>query len=500
MKRVLAAGLMGALTCLLVAARVEAAAPDPVVYIETTSGYEGANGGGELGSTSSGSGFVIAVDEALGPGAPSERELSRTDGDAVFVVTNSHVVHAAIDVQVTFLWEATPGSVQQFTTTAAIAGEDPLIDLALLRVPAAPLRERGLALDDLAPLRLWAGAASDLRPGTSVAALGNPEGLKRSVTQGIVSAGLQETRWWDASFRYVQTDAAVNHGNSGGPLVLADTQAVVGVNTLRNSEEAQNLNFAVPALRVRTFLRQALSPTGPSHGMLPVATQPVDERLRALLGLPSETGEVIVQELRSPTRARVALEPLDIVLELRGGTSTHTGSAAGPVVIGRGGVPFSEALLDREPGSDVNLGVWRRGKLVDVRVTLQAADLGLVSPATVVRMFGAFFEDVPDRVRRVLSIEGSGVIIGNVEPGSAAASVWLQPSDIVQRVVVTTDQATSTHPIKRLADLAAIAPDIERAAGAARAGGPPAHVVLHLYRPAERRHDIRVIEVESKRR
>ncbi|MCX2728318.1 trypsin-like peptidase domain-containing protein [Thermomicrobium sp. 4228-Ro] len=258
-----------------------------------------------------------------------------------YVLTNSHVVHRARRIVVS-LADGTE-------LPAQLVGEDPATDLAVVRVQAS-----GLPVAEL-------GDSDRLQVGQLVIAIGNPLGLQASVVTGVVSALGRSLRGPDGRLieNVIQTDAPLNPGNSGGPLV--DTRGkVIGVNTAIVAG-AQGLSFAVPANTAQWVVGQLLR-----EGRV----------RRAWLGIVGELRSVpgrYVPERGEPRAAGVAV--LQVV---EGSPAARAGLRAGDIIVSLDGVPLRsptdlQRVLSRTPvGSTVTLGVVRQGKLLTLEAELAA--------------------------------------------------------------------------------------------------------------------------------
>ena len=261
------------------------------------------------------------------------------------VVTNHHVVAGGGTVTVT-LWNG-----KRYRATRV--GEDPSTDLAVLRIDAPASR--------LVPLQLASSSAVDV--GDPVVAIGSPFGLDGTVTSGIVSAlDRQMTAPNDFAITdSIQTDAAINHGNSGGPLLDARGR-VIGVNTQIESESGGNdgIGFAVPSNTVRSITRQLVDRGEVQHAYLGIQMAPVPNgaaitRVRA--GTPAQEAG-----LRAATGSRI-----------ENGQEIPTG---GDVIVAFEGeavespAELQAAVDSRRPGDRVTLTILRDGERQTVRVTL----------------------------------------------------------------------------------------------------------------------------------
>ena len=467
------------------AAAPKPAAFGPVAYLDAALGYQGIVGEGSLGASVAGSALAIDPGPALGPGACAPPP------DALLIVTNAHVVRSANELRVTFFRDGNGAEASELTLPASIVATDDRADLALLSVSGKDFAARGETVASVARRHLAAGPAGELPQGEEVLAEGSPLGLKRTVTRGIVSVPLQPVE--ESPFRLVQTDAAINPGNSGGPLVRARTGEVVGVNTLRESD-VDNIGFAVPAERVRTFLRAALCGGGVRHAMLPVVTEPVDARLAEALELDEQRGAVVVRRLDRLVPRPCPLEPLDVVLEVRGRRQAAAGGGPVAIPVEGGGAPLSEALFDLEPGSTATLVVWRRGAQREVEVVLEPLDGNAMSSALSLDAWGAIFEDVPWDLRYEDDFAGTGALVGAVRPGTPADAAELAPREVVEEILVRDGERLERFTIGSLADLRRAAPEIEARLDAARRAGRTLAVGIKVYDLDVRAHSVRFLE------
>jgi putative serine protease PepD len=271
------------------------------------------------------------------------------------IVTNEHVVDGAQSVSVTF----PDGS----TYDATVVGSDPSTDLAVIKVDAPA--------SVLVPLRL--GDSAKVQVGDGVVAIGSPFGLAQTVTTGIVSALHREIT---APNNYaipdaIQTDAAINHGNSGGPLL--DLQGrVIGVNSQIESDSGGNdgVGFAVPSQTVRTIVSQLLSSGKVEHAYLGVAIESIPATAADTLG--TKAGAAVT-EVRSGSPASAAGLKASTGTKAVDGRPYPTGGDVITAIDGRAvtGADELRAAIDaKKPGQKVELTVLRNGKTTSVEVTL----------------------------------------------------------------------------------------------------------------------------------
>ena len=271
------------------------------------------------------------------------------------IVTNQHVVDGAQSVSVKF----SDGS----TYDATVVGSDPSTDLAVIKVdaPAAVL----------VPLRL--GDSSKVQVGDGVVAIGSPFGLAQTVTTGIVSAIHREIT---APNNYaipdaIQTDAAINHGNSGGPLLNLEGR-VIGVNSQIESDSGGNdgVGFAVPSDTVDAIASQLLSSGKVEHAYLGVAIESIPASVAN--GLGTRTGAAVT-EVRSGSPAAAAGLKASTGTKAVDGQAYPTGGDVITAVDGRAvaGADELRAAIDaKKPGQKIKLTVLRNGKTTGVELTL----------------------------------------------------------------------------------------------------------------------------------
>jgi S1-C subfamily serine protease len=276
------------------------------------------------------------------------------------IVTNFHVVEGAQQIEVSFT--------NRDSVEARVVGTDPSTDLAVLKVDVDARA--------LTPLRL--GNSDNVRVGDSVVAIGNPLGLERSVTAGIVSA-LHRPLTAPNDFTIddvIQTDASINSGNSGGPLIAA-TGRVIGVNTAiatGNTGARGNIGigFAVPINTVRDVASQLIDRGRVEHPFLGVGAQPIDSDLGRLFNLPVDRGLLVVRvfEGSGADSAGIRAGTDEVVVA---GESYRLG---GDIIVQVDGKPvrsaeeLREAVSAKEPGDEVKIEAYRGEDRRSFEVTL----------------------------------------------------------------------------------------------------------------------------------
>ncbi|MBA3402113.1 MAG: trypsin-like peptidase domain-containing protein [Actinobacteria bacterium] len=275
------------------------------------------------------------------------------------IVTNFHVVEDAGEIRVSFS--------NRDTVEAELVGTDPSTDLAVLRVESQA--------SALTPLPL--GDSDTVRVGDPVVAIGNPFGLDRTATAGIVSA-LQRLITAPNQFtidHVIQTDAPINRGNSGGPLLNARGE-VIGVNTQIEtggiSTGNVGIGFSVPSNTVEDVVAQILQTGRAEHAYLGIAGHAVTADLAETYNLPVESG-ILVEEVRPASgAAKAGLEAGETRVVVAG----ETYDLGGDIIVAAGGEQISsieelrDAIAARKPGDKIKLRIYRDAKKTSVTVTL----------------------------------------------------------------------------------------------------------------------------------
>ena len=360
--------------------------------------------------------------------AATEPALERSSGSGVildpdgYIVTNAHVVEYATRLEVELPVSATGAAAGRSivlrrgrTVGAQIVAIDHETDLAIVKVEA-----KGLPA-------LTIGDSDTLRPGEIVLAFGSPLGLDSSVTMGVVSAVARQLTPEDPMI-YVQTDAPINPGSSGGALVDTDGR-LVGINTLIYSQSggSEGIGFAAPSNIVRNVFTQIRKTGRVRRGEIGVYPQTVTPVMAEALNLSPEAGVILSDVTPGGPAARAGLEPGDVVLSLDGKRMEN-------------GRQFRVNLYTRSIGDQVVLEVQRATRRITVRVGVEErdSDVGrlsdLVSPQNAVKEIGIYGVDLTPAIIALLpDLRGSkGVVVALASAGTPFSQQGrLRPGDVI---------------------------------------------------------------------
>ena len=365
--------------------------------------------------------FQMPGQGADGPddGTPSIRGRGMGSGFILsadgYVLTNHHVVADASEVKVKL------GDRREFT--AKVVGSDQQYDVALLKIDGK----------NLPTVRV--GDSNTLKPGQWVVAIGSPFGLDHSVTAGVVSAVGRSTGGPDQRYvPFIQTDVAINQGNSGGPL-LNTRGEVVGINSQIFSASGgyMGISFAIPIDLAMGAVEQIKKTGRVSRGQLGAAVGPIDGLKAQGLGLPDSRGALVNEVVAGSAALKAGIEPGDVIRSVNG-SPINTFSDLPPAI---GALP---------PGSKVRLSVLRDGKEREITATLteltEDAERGAARPAADAAkpeaganaLLGLEVADLTAPQRQQLGLSaGEGVRITRVN-GQSARDAGLSPGLVVLQV------------------------------------------------------------------
>jgi len=353
------------------------------------------------------------------PQQPQQPQYAHGIGSGViispdgYIITNNHVVDGATDIKVTLS--------DRRILSAKLIGTDPLTDLAVIQIDGSNFPNIPL------------GDSSQLRPGQSVLAFGNPFGFRFTVTRGIVSALNRPNPYNDDPRKpgqYIQTDAAINPGNSGGPLVNAHGE-VVGINTFLISPSGSfaGMGFAIPTSIVQPTVDSLVRYGKVAHSYIGVGITDITPENSKFFDLKDVNGAVVSEVQLDSPGARAGLKVGDVITGLDGKKVTDAGQ-------------LQAEVSSKRPGTMLALEVLRDGKNVNVPVTLEELgskdkkeDLSASAENGKPR-WGVGLADLSSDIREQLQAPASlkGAVIQRVLPGSPADEAGLQPGNVILSV------------------------------------------------------------------
>jgi serine protease Do len=340
-----------------------------------------------------------------------------------YIVTNNHVIEGADVIRVNIGGKNKKDELY----TAEVVGTDPETDLALLKIKTENLPFLEFGNSDMLDVGEW------------VVAIGSPLGLDHTVTAGIVSAkgrNIQSGSYDD----FLQTDASINRGNSGGPLLNMDGK-VVGINTAI-AQRAQGIGFAIPSTLAQRIIGDLKEHKKVSRGWLGVTIQNVDQATAKALALKDSRGALVNSVLEGQPAALAGIREGDVILAVNGQSIEDTEQLLRAV-----------ALLS--PGSKAVITVWRDGKEEKLSLTVAERDRsqaqgkdGGEGTAPADSLLGMKLRPVTvDDVRRFNLRSDVGLLVTGIDPEGLAAQAGIQTGDVVL--------AVNKHPVTSVNELAA---------------------------------------------
>jgi len=356
------------------------------------------------------------------PDAPPRRAQSLGSGfiidEAGYIVTNNHVIADADEIKVTMQ--------DNTQLSAKVVGRDAKTDLALLKV------------DSPKPLPFVKfGNSDEARVGDWVIAIGNPFGLGGSVTAGIISARQRDINAGPYD-DFIQTDASINRGNSGGPLFNLAGE-VIGINTAIYSPSGGSvgIGFAIPSALAKPVLEQLREFGRARRGWLGVNIQTVTEEIADSLGLDKPRGALVARVTEKGPAEQAKIEPGDVILKFDGREVTEMRR-------------LPRMVAETPVGKTVPVVIWRKGKEMTVQVKIgELEDTEQMAaaapggdrtpsgpPASTVETLGMSLATLTPELRERYEIDEKtkGVVITKVDEGSPAAERGLRPGEVIVEV------------------------------------------------------------------
>jgi len=342
-------------------------------------------------TTAMGSGFIISADG--------------------YVLTNNHLVGEAEKVVI----ELADG--RKFIATAEDIKTDEDSDIAVVKIDAKNLPYLKLADSDALEVGEW------------VLAIGNPLGLSHTVTAGIVSAKGRSGFDLATLENFIQTDAAINFGNSGGPLINLDGEAV-GINAAIAAATGNigigGIGFAIPINMAKHVYEQLKKSGKVERGFLGVILQDMDADMAKAFGLKDNKGVLIPHVDKDSAADKAGLKHNDVILEFNGEPVESANELQNRI-----------AML--KPGTSVKIVVWRDEKQRTLTAELDKRDSesgkSAAAPAETLDEIGFSVRNLSEEIAERYGYEGqSGVIIDTIEPGSQADKAHLEPGMLIKEV------------------------------------------------------------------
>ncbi len=336
-------------------------------------------------------------EQSLGSGV-----IIRADG---YILTNEHVISQAAKILV----QLSGGKIYPARTI----GSDPVNDLAIIKIDA-----------DVALPFLPMGRSGDLMIGESVIAIGNPFGLRHTVTTGVVSAlgrSLNEKGGKQGRIPsdFIQTDASINPGNSGGPLLNIFGE-LIGINTAIFSK-AQGIGFAIPINRARRIVDDLIHFGKVRKAWVGIVLQDLTPRLAAQISYRPGQGTIAAQVLAGSPADKAGIQRADILVEF-----------GGKKIASR--EDYLNELSGYTVGSEVSVRFWRKGNIKETRIRLSAIPVALAD-AIARNWLGLRVSSIDDRgVRRYNLRTRNGVVVTAVVSGGASDSIGIRPGDVIRQV------------------------------------------------------------------
>ena len=337
-----------------------------------------------------------------------------------YIVTNYHVIYGADEINVMV------GNDNEKTYKAKIIGQDQKTDIALLKIDA----EKPLPY-------LEFGDSTNARVGQSVIAIGNPFGLGGTVTAGIISA---KARYIPSDIfdDYIQTDAAINQGNSGGPLCDGITGKVLGVNNriFTSSDVAGNIGigFAIPSSVVVPVIAQLKEKGSIDRGWLGVTIQSIDENLAKAIGLDKPKGALVTSIVNDSPAHKAGIQIGDVILQFDEKAVDSTNKL--PKIVG-----------DTQINKKVSIEIFRDGKLrnLDVLVSKLEQDDPLNQDIEQTKqpidknsktVLGIKVSNLNSEIRKFYNIDSSakGIVVTDIEKNSILAFTGVRAGDLIMSV------------------------------------------------------------------
>jgi serine protease Do len=345
-----------------------------------------------------------------------------------YILTNHHVVDGAQQIKVELS--------DNRTVDAKVVGSDPPSDLAVLKVDAGSL--------PVLPM----GDSDKVRVGDVALAVGNPLGVGKTVTMGIISAKGRQTGLSNGSFEdFLQTDAPINQGNSGGALVSTNGE-LIGINSqiLSGTGGSIGIGFAVPTNMAKSVMDQLISTGKVRRGQLGIVVQKVSSEIASSLRLADTRGVIVSQVQPGSAADRAGVRQGDVITTLNG-------------VVVNDPNTFRNSVASAQPGADVSMTVLRDGREQQVRAKLgeftpekaddesEASSTGPANKNNATGQLGVGVQPLTPQLSQQLGLPAGtqGLVVGEVEDGGPASEAGIQQGDVIVSV--------NQQPVRSITDL-----------------------------------------------
>ncbi len=341
--------------------------------------------------------------------------LVSSDG---YIVTNHHVIKEASQITVIL------NDDREYIAT--IKGVDTRTDLALLKIEEKELPYLTFGDSDLLKVGEW------------VIATGNPCGLEATLTVGVVSAKGRQGMGLSSYENFIQTDTAINRGNSGGPLLNLKGE-VVGINTAIFSYTGgyMGIGFAIPSHLAENTIEQLKKQGTVKRAYLGVFLQPVDKELASALHLEKQEGVLVSEVSKDSPAAKGGMEDGDIILQYNGKQVKNVAK-------------FRNDIAMMMPGATLSLRVLRNNKTITLKPTLEVQNDGEAISTEMLQKLGIELENLTSDIANKLGYNTSteGVVISKVKPGSPAAAAGIRPSFLITGVALSLNEQKKVKNIE----------------------------------------------------
>ena len=326
------------------------------------------------------------------------------------ILTNAHVVKDADEIKVTVS--------DKRSYDAKVVGIDVESDIAVVKIDAT-----GLPIATL-------GDSGKLQVGEIVFAIGNPFGLNRTVTSGIVSATGRTNVGIIDYEDFIQTDAAINPGNSGGPLVNIDGE-VIGINTAIASRSGgyQGIGFAIPSSSAKLIMDDLVKEGKVKRGLLGVNIQDMNEALSKSFGRKDSEGALVSQVVEGSPAEKAGIKAGDIILKFNDN-------------VVKGAAHLKNLVGKEKPGASANMSVYRDNKTLEIPVKIAertqkalASSGATDSPGETSNDLGIQIEKVPASVSSKMGLkDGEGLLVKDIASDGAGAKIGLRAGDVILEI------------------------------------------------------------------